>query len=135
MENVKITERTLKWINQSKYWREQGLVYCTKCGFKNEDDAKVCAKCGAPLQISRSEGRRRSNDECFGSHERDWEHKCFGLPHAGSVAGLVFGFIIVLIGIAIILEKSIWNLLWPFIIIIFGSLIIIGALYGRRRRY
>lgn len=23
MENVKITERTLKWINQSKYWREQ----------------------------------------------------------------------------------------------------------------
>lgn len=23
MENVKITERTLKWINQSKYWRDQ----------------------------------------------------------------------------------------------------------------
>ncbi|MCK4435715.1 zinc-ribbon domain-containing protein, partial [Candidatus Bathyarchaeota archaeon] len=23
------------------------LVYCTKCGLKNEDDATVCAKCGA----------------------------------------------------------------------------------------
>jgi len=111
------------------------LVYCTKCGFKNEDDAKVCAKCGAQLQIYRSERKYRSDDECFGSHERDWEHECFGLPHAGSVVGLIFGFIIVLIGIALILGESIWKLLWPFIIIIFGSLIIIGALYGKRRRY
>lgn len=111
------------------------MVYCTKCGFKNEDDAKICAKCGAPLQMSRSERRYRSDDECFGFHERDWEGECFGLPHAGSVVSLIFGFIIVLIGIALILEKSIWSFLWPFIIIIFGSLIIIGALYGRRRRY
>ena len=123
------------------------MVYCTKCGFKNEDDAKVCAKCGAPLQMSRSERRRRSDDECFGLgdrdwdeecfglRERDWEHKCFRLPHAGSVIGIVFGIMIVLIGIAIILEKSIWSLLGPFLIIAFGLLIIIGLLYGTRRRH
>lgn len=111
------------------------MVYCTRCGFKNEDDAKVCAKCGVPLQIYRSERRKRSDNECFGSHERDWEHECFGLPHASSVAGIIFGFFIVLIGIALILGESIWNLLWPFIIMTFGLLIIIGALYRRRRRY
>jgi len=123
------------------------LVYCTKCGFKNEDDAKVCAKCGAPLQMSRIERRRRSDDECFGLRKRDrddgcfgfrernWEDECFGLPHAGSVVGIVFGIMIVLIGIAIILGKSIWSLLGPFLIIAFGLLIIIGILYGTRRRH
>jgi len=111
------------------------LVYCTRCGFKNEDDAKVCAKCGAPLQISRSERRHRSDDECFGFHERDWEGECFGLPHAGSVVGLIFGIIIVLIGASIILGKSFWNLLGSFVIIVFGLLIILGVLYGKRRRY
>ena len=111
------------------------MVYCTRCGFKNEDDAKVCAKCGAPLQMSRSERRRRSDDECFGFHERDWEGECFGQPHAGSVVGLIFGIIIVLIGASIILGKSFWNLLGSFLIIVFGLLIILGVLYGKRRRY
>lgn len=25
-------------------------MYCTKCGAKNEDDAKYCEQCGAKLQ-------------------------------------------------------------------------------------
>ena len=28
---------------------ENLMVYCTKCGTKNEDEAKVCVNCGATL--------------------------------------------------------------------------------------
>ena len=111
------------------------MVYCTKCGFKNEDDAKACAKCGASLQVSRPEKRYSSNDECFGHRERDWEDECFGLPHAGAIVGIIFGIIIVIAGVAMFLGESIWRYLWPFIVIVFGLLIVMGALYGRRRRY
>lgn len=111
------------------------MVYCTRCGFKNEDDAKVCAKCGARLQTSRAERRYRSDDECFGFRERDWEGECVGLPHAGSVVGLILGIIIVLIGTSIILGKSFWNLLGSFVIIVFGLLIIVAVLFGKRRRH
>jgi uncharacterized membrane protein YvbJ len=111
------------------------LVYCTKCGFKNEDDAKACAKCGAPLQISRSERRTRSNDECFGSHGRHLEDECFGLPHGGTIVTMIFGIIIIIVGIAIFLGESIWEWLWPFVIITIGLLIVGGALYRGQRRY
>ena len=112
-----------------------GLVYCTKCGLKNEDEAKVCAKCGAPLQMSRTEGRHSSGDWCFGSHEKDQEDECFGLPNSGAVAGIIFGIIIIIVGIALFTGESIWKYIWPFIIIMFGLLVIVGALYGRRRRH
>jgi len=111
------------------------LVYCTKCGFKNEDDAETCAKCGAPLQIPRRERRTRSDDECFGFRERDWEGECFGLRHGGSVLGLIFGLMIVVVGIGVILGRSFWDLFWSFILIVFGLLLVLGVLFGRRREY
>jgi len=112
------------------------LVYCTKCGAKNEDDAAVCAQCGAPLQVSRREKRYRSGDECFGPHEGRVEDECFGLPHGGAIAGIVFGIIIVFIGLAIFSGfTDVWNLLWPLMLVIIGILIIAGAIYGMRRKY
>lgn len=111
------------------------LVYCTKCGFKNEDDAKMCAKCGARLQMSRAERKYRSDDECFGFRERDWEGECFGLRHSGSIVGLIFGIMIVLIGVSIILGTPLWVTVGSFLIIAFGLLIILGVLFGTRRRY
>lgn len=123
MECIKILERT-------------NLVYCTKCGAKNEDDAKVCVGCGAPLQVSRRGKKYRSSDECFGSRKhRDKEDECFGLPHGGSIAGIIFGIIIVIIGLAIVSGLRIWDYLWPLMIVVVGILIIAGALYGMRRRY
>jgi len=36
------------------------MVYCTKCGTKNPDDAKTCSQCGAPLySLGEREQRRR----------------------------------------------------------------------------
>jgi len=115
--------------------RRTDLVYCTKCGYKNADDLKTCAKCGAPLQMIRSERRYRSNDGCFGSSGRTRESECFGLPHGGTIATMIFGIIIILVGVAIFLGESIMELFWPFIIIAFGLLIVGGALYGALRRY
>ena len=97
------------------------MVYCTKCGTKNEEDAAVCVKCGAPLAAYptyRRAGRRP-------------EEECFGLPHGGTIVGLVIGIIIILIGITSLVHIDIW----PLIIIIFGILILAGAMYRYSRRY
>ena len=99
------------------------MVYCTKCGTKNEEDAAICVKCKEPLGShppARYERRRK-------------ESECFGLPNGGSIAGLVIGLIIILWGLTAVL--GIEFPLWAFIIIIFGSLMVAGALYtmGRKR--
>ena len=60
--------------------------------------------------------------------------ECFGLPHGGAIAGIIFGLIIVMIGLAILSGLRIWDYLWPLVIVIVGILIIAGALYGMRRR-
>ena len=112
---------------------ERDLVYCTKCGTKNEDDVAVCAKCGQPLK-AQAERKRRSGD-CFGPKEREKEDECFGLPYGGAIAGIVFGIIVVLIGLAILLGFNIWNYLWPLILLVVGILIVAGAIYGMRRRH
>jgi uncharacterized membrane protein YvbJ len=102
------------------------MVYCTKCGANNADDAKVCIQCGAPLYPVRAERetyRRRREDECF------------GIPHGGVVATLVFGVIIVIFGLGLILSElyQISIPWWSIIIIIVGILMIVGAIYRYRR--
>ena len=107
------------------------LVYCTKCGSKNEDTAVVCVSCGASLQTGTVESRRYER--------RRAEGDCFGLPHGGAIAGIVIGFMIFLWGFLelarqqrwIVQDVSIW---WLFIIII-GVLMIAGAIYRSTRRY
>ena len=110
------------------------MVYCVKCGAKNPDDAKVCAQCGAPLHPV------QKREECFGvERHRRPEEECFGIPHGGIIVGLAIGVIIVLAGLlwflqqAEVIPKTVE--VWPFAVIIFGILILIGALYGIRRRY
>jgi hypothetical protein len=109
------------------------MVYCSKCGTQNPDDAKICSNCGAPLYTV---GQRYPGSDR--EHYRRVEGECFGLPHGGMIAALIFGTIIVLAGLGLFLQESgyvgnFWNILWPIIIVIFGILIILGALYGRRR--
>jgi len=106
------------------------MVYCTKCGTKNEDTALVCIKCGASLEtgtyVSRRQERRRAEEECF------------GLPHGGIIIGLVIGVIILLWGAFQLAGQMKWITtvpeIGPFIIIIFGLLIVLGALYRLSRR-
>ncbi|MCW4053105.1 MAG: zinc ribbon domain-containing protein [Candidatus Bathyarchaeota archaeon] len=113
---------------------EKKMVYCTKCGTKNEEDAEMCSSCGAHLRMSRRIDRGRSGSDCFGSRNRR-EDECFGLPHGGAIIGIIFGAIIILVGLALLYDWSVlWSYFWPFIVIIFGILIISGALYGMMRR-
>lgn len=106
------------------------MVYCTKCGTKNEDTALVCIKCGASLEtgtyVSRRHERRKAEEECF------------GLPHGGIIVGLVIGVIILLWGSFQLAAEMKWiptvPEIGPFIIITIGLLIVLGALYRLGRR-
>jgi hypothetical protein len=100
------------------------MVYCTKCGTKNEDDAAVCVKCKEPLGSHPPVRRER----------RHKENECFGLPHGGSIAGLIIGLIIILWGVTAVLDIDFGSYLWAFIIIIFGTLMVAGALYSISRK-
>jgi uncharacterized membrane protein YidH (DUF202 family) len=112
--------------------KERTLVYCTKCGTKNEDDATVCINCGALLYGAGTEERhyrryRRYEDDYYCYHRR-----------GGAIGVLVFGIIIVIIGFALLLSTTYgrpidWNYLWAVIIILFGVWLLARALLWRRR--
>ncbi len=99
------------------------MAYCPKCGKQNEDDATYCNKCGAPLSDAKREFNKERADYCFGGP---------------GCAPIVWGAILVLIGLAIIIEgvlKNIkglpaWvyqiNVGWIFALIIGLLLIILG---------
>ncbi len=109
------------------------MVYCSKCGTQNPDTATVCSNCGAPLYTV---GQKYPGSER--EHYRRVENECFGLPNGGMIVGLVFGIIIILVGLGFFLQASGYvvnfgSYIWPIILVVFGLLILLGALYGRRR--
>ena len=108
------------------------MVYCTKCGAKNPDDAQVCTQCGAALYPGAPPTRRYER--------RKHEEECFGIPRGGSIVGLAIGAIIILWGVIWLLQQA--KVEWaqtleigPFAALIFGALIVIGAFYALSRRY
>ena len=105
------------------------MVYCSKCGTKNEDTAEYCVKCGANLQTGTYASRRYER--------RKAEHECFGLPHGGAIAGLAIGVIVLLWGIFTLAQWAGWGGQTPelgfIILIVFGVVMIAGAIYGITR--
>ncbi len=109
------------------------MVYCTRCGTRNPDDAKVCSNCGAPLYTV---GERYPGSER--EHYQKMENECFGLPNGGMIVATLVGLIIIIAGVGLFLQASglienFGSYLWPLIIIIFGVLIVVAGLFGRRR--
>ncbi len=129
------------------------MVYCTKCGTKNEEDVEYCIKCGANLEVSREkrfERRAKEWGEEFGRRAEEWgeqfgrraEEQCFGLPHGGAIAGVLIGIIVIIVGLSWVpglippeVREVTDPLFWPAIIIVVGALIVAGALYRYSRRY
>ena len=114
------------------------LVYCQHCGQQNNDNAESCVQCGATLQARESarEVRRPGTT----GHPKDDE--CFGLPNGDAICGVIFGGIVIIVGVSWILGwdfSTLWDtLIGPYLIIIFGSLIILGAIFSstrKKRRY
>jgi uncharacterized membrane protein YvbJ len=110
------------------------MVYCPKCGTKNEDTAVFCSSCGASLQTGTSASRRYER--------RRAEQECFGLPHGGIFVGLAIGLIIILWGFIILGQQAglisstvnVSQLVWPLALVVLGILILVGALYSLSRR-
>ena len=115
------------------------MVYCTKCGTKSEEDAKHCSKCGANIGGSLEEQFERRAEkwgECFGKDAED----CFGLPHGGVIASVIFGIIIIVVGLSLIpglipteFREATEPIFWPIIILVVGILIVAGAIYKLTR--
>ena len=96
------------------------MVYCQKCGTKNEDNADFCSNCGANLNTGTPVSHR---------HERKKvEEDCFGLPNGGAIAGIILGILILLWGTTLMFDIDFVNF-WYILIIIFGVLMVAGALY------
>jgi len=101
------------------------LVYCSKCGTKNEDSAEFCSNCGASLKTGTYTSRRYER--------RRAEQECFGLPHGGAIIGILVGIIILVWGLSYLLQQmgiiSYTIEFWYIIIIAIGVLLIAGAIY------
>ena len=116
------------------------MGHCPKCWTKNEENAKYCVKCGTALEeSSRSSRAFDSVDEWgtdIGKRAEEWgkdfpkniEKECFGLPHGGTIVGLIIGIIIILVGITSLAGIDLE--IWPLLIIIFGLLIVGGTIYS-----
>ena len=110
------------------------MVYCSKCGTLNSDDATVCVKCGAPLHgtsvESTREMKRRQLQEEYGHYPR----------RGGAIFVLAIGVIFLLWGFSIFVS-SVYrvSIPWgPILLVLIGSFIIIAGLRARnrmRRRY
>ena len=66
--------------------------------------------------------------------ERRHKDECFGLPNGGAIAGIVLGIIIIIWGFSLATGIDIWSNIFYIIVIIFGTLIIAGAVYKLTRR-
>ena len=78
------------------------MVYCSKCGKKNEDDAEFCAKCGVSLTGSKKDHEK----EC----EKNCEDECSGGKHGHRGWGIFWGVVVICIGLWIIFELVLKNL-------------------------
>lgn len=119
------------------------MVFCSNCGTKNEDSATYCVKCGKKLSLTTEkslEKRIEKGAEEFGKRAEAWgeqfgksaEQECFGLPHGGTIFGLIIGLIIILVGVSSLAGLNIE--FWPLIFIIFGILIAGGAIYSLNKK-
>lgn len=119
------------------------MVYCSECGTKNEESAETCVKCSAKLNVPKEkslEKRIEEGAEEFGKRAEAWgksfakrpEEECFGLPHGGTIVGLIIGIIIIVVGVSSLAGINLD--FWPLLITIFGVLILGGAIYTLTRK-
>ncbi|MGE5187641.1 MAG: zinc-ribbon domain-containing protein [Betaproteobacteria bacterium] len=106
------------------------MVYCTRCGTSNPDNANTCSNCGAPIfsegpgPYNRHEYRRYYQNE-YRSRNRG----------GGGIGLLIAGLFIVIIGIAALSGFTMfWTYFWPIVLILLGVWILILGL-RRNRRY
>jgi uncharacterized membrane protein YvbJ len=76
------------------------MVYCSKCGQKNDDGAEYCSKCGESLKGKPKKGEDEWEKRC--------EDECAGGKHG---APIFWGIVVILIGLWILFEFVIKNVI------------------------
>ncbi len=90
------------------------MVYCTKCGTQNPDDAANCSKCGAPLNASQP--------------QEPWAYRrSYRYHRRGSIWGIGIGLFILLMGVSSLMGINFWDWIWPAFLILIGLAIIAGT--------
>ena len=115
------------------------MVYCSECGTKNEESAENCIKCSAKLKVPGKKSIEEGAEE-FGKRAEAWgksfgkrpEEECFGLPHGGTIFGLIIGIIIIAVGVTSLAKIPLD--FWSLLIIVFGVLVLGGAIYTLTRK-
>ena len=121
------------------------MVYCSKCGTKNDDNALYCVKCGTKLDGSTKSWDKQLEEgaEDFGKRMEEWgenfgkqfeQGECFGLVHAGLAFGLIVGILIIVVGLLLLVGIEFWSSFWAIALIMFGVLILGGAVYSLTHR-
>jgi len=103
------------------------MVYCTKCGTNNVDDATVCVNCGGPLHGASGEGK-----PYLTRYEREFGYQRRGRP----IIGVFIGLIIILAGFGLLVSDLYGiDIPWgPIIIILIGVFVLGRLLLVRNRR-
>jgi len=99
------------------------MIYCQKCGAKNEDTADRCVQCGESLYVTRPQRSRREEEMCFGGR--------------GPWGSVVVGIVIILVGFAFLAQYMYgipWGRMWPVFLVVIGLAIIVGAVVSYPRR-
>ncbi|MDD3985771.1 MAG: zinc ribbon domain-containing protein [Methanobacterium sp.] len=108
------------------------MVYCRKCGIKNNNNAEYCSKCGVSLKENNSNYYRdRYHRQKNGYHTGEGY---FGLPYGNLIGGVIAGIFFILFGTSAFYGFDFWDHIWPIIIVIFGILFIAGAIFNYPRR-
>ena len=106
------------------------MVYCSKCGTQNADDARMCVNCGSPLYGAAAENRpywshRHHDYESYGYHRRN-----------GARGALIAGLILVFLGFSFLLAQvyGVNGLWWPMLLVLLGIFVILRLAWTRGRR-
>ena len=99
------------------------MVYCTKCGTENEEEAEVCTSCGTSLRVPSKRYLRNNSD-----WDWEWDGR-WGRRHSNTWP-LIFGGFLVMLGLSQLLEDVFWwfsfDTLWPVFLIGIGLVYLIA---------
>jgi ribosomal protein L40E len=122
-------QKSYEHIEKIVIWKKVAvLVYCTKCGAGNEENATVCINCNAVLGIPSPEEKLEVSPICRKHEEcRRW---------GGALIGVLIGIIMLLIGFSLLVRQLYgFSLPWlELIMIFFGVYLVTRALKMNRNR-
>jgi len=96
------------------------LVYCSQCGSYNDETADNCSNCGASLMVMGKKPAVKHEYHASRGSDRG-QHSS-----SSSIGLLIGGLILIVIGLAVITEFTMfWSYFWPTLMIIIGLWLLI----------